>query len=124
MTRRLDGAQAARLIAPAPPISPTLPLNMDLTADTVVVASPEQVSSELNGEVVVLNHRDGVYFGLDAGVGALVWRTLQTPRKVADIMASVMTAYDVEPDRCLRDVTGLLQELLGAGLIETRGDGG
>ena len=92
---------------------------MDLSTDTVVVASPDQVSSELNGEVVVLNHRDGVYFGLDAAVGALVWRTLQSPRKVSEIMAAVMDAYDVDAERCIRDVTSLLNDMLRAGLIQT-----
>lgn len=97
---------------------------MDLSTDTVVVASPDQVSSELNGEVVVLNHQDGVYFGLDAGVGALIWRTLQTPRRVGEIMAAVMDAYDVDRDRCTHDVTSLLNELLRAGLIRTAAEPG
>lgn len=90
-----------------------------LTPDTVVVASPDQVSSELDGEIVVLNHRDGVYFGLDGGVGALVWRTVQNPVRVAEVLAAVMDAYDVERERCTRDVFGLLQELRRAGLVQT-----
>lgn len=95
-----------------------------LTRDSRVVASPHQVSSELDGEVVVLNHRDGVYFGLDAGVGALVWRTVQQPVSVAAVVDAVLEAYDVDAERCTRDVTALLEELLRAGLLQPAGEAG
>lgn len=96
---------------------------MPLSPETVVVASPHQVSSELDGEVVVLNHRDGVYFGLDGGVGALVWRTVQEPVPVSAVVAAVLDAYEVEADRCARDVTGLLVELMDAGLVRVADPG-
>jgi hypothetical protein len=96
----------------------------DFDLDTVVVASPDQVSSELDGEVVVLNHRDGVYFGLDAGVGALVWRAVQTPVRVREVVAAVLDAYEVDAERCARDVTALLDELMRAGLLRANGSPG
>jgi hypothetical protein len=90
-----------------------------LTLDTRVVASPDQVSSDLDGEVVVLNHRDGVYFGLDAGVGAMVWRAVQSPVPIRDVVAQVMERFDVDEARCTADVTALLNEMLRAGLVQT-----
>ena len=37
-----------------------------LTPDSIVSASREQISSELAGEIVILNLNAGVYHGLDA----------------------------------------------------------
>jgi len=39
---------------------------------------------------------------------------------VADIQAVLVREYDVEPERCQRDLQALLSELLEAGLIEVR----
>jgi hypothetical protein len=95
-----------------------------LSLDAIVVASPDQVSSELDGEVVVLNHQQGVYFGLDAGVGALVWRTVQSPVRICDVVAAVLERYDVDEARCTQDVTALLDEMHRAGLIQATADPG
>jgi hypothetical protein len=63
--------------------------------------------------------KHGIYYGLDP-VGASIWKLLQTPCKVADIQVALLQEYDVEPERCQRDLIILLEELLGAGLIEVR----
>ena len=88
-----------------------------ITIDSVVVAAKDQVSSYLAGEVVVLSLQTGRYYGLDR-VGAQVWNLLLTPARVADIRDAIVRQYDVEPDRCERDVLALLQRLADQGLIE------
>jgi coenzyme PQQ synthesis protein D (PqqD) len=65
-------------------------------------------------EAAVLNVKDGIYYGLDP-VGAHIWKLLQTPCKVADIQEALLQEYDVDPERCQRDLMALLEELLGAG---------
>ena len=56
-------------------------MNETLGEETVVVAIPEQVCGELEGEAVILNLRSGIYFGLSA-VGARIWQHIQEPRRV------------------------------------------
>jgi hypothetical protein len=53
-------------------------------------------------------------------VGARVWHLLQEPRTVQDIRETLLMEYEVERDRCERDLLALLQELVAAGLIEVR----
>lgn len=89
-----------------------------LTLDTRVVASTDQVSSELDGEIVLLNHRRGLYYGLDSGVGALVWRTVQAPVRISGIVRAVTERYEVDEARCTADVIGLLAGLEEAGLLQ------
>lgn len=90
-----------------------------LTRDSTVVASPEQTSSRVGEEVVVLGLEEGVYYGLDA-VGARVWELIREPRAVADICETIVREYDVDDDRCARDVLDLLAALAERRLIEIR----
>jgi hypothetical protein len=82
-----------------------------------VVAAKDPVSCDLDGEAVILSVRNGIYYGLD-GVGARVWSIVQEPRTVDEIRNILLKEYDVEADRCERDLLDLLQELAANGLIE------
>ena len=93
--------------------------NPIISDQTVVVAAKEQVSCDLAGEAAILNIKNGVYYGLNP-VGARVWNLVQEPRAVADIQSALTSEYDVEPERCARDLVGLLERLLEEGLIEIK----
>ena len=86
---------------------------------SVVVAIKDQVSCDLAGEAAILNIKNGVYYGLDP-VGARIWNLMQQPRAVFEIQNAITGEYDVEPERCARDLFGLLNRLLEEGLIEVR----
>jgi hypothetical protein len=92
-----------------------------ITRRSTVVASPDQVSCDLDGEAAILNLRSGVYYGLDR-VGAWIWNAIQTPQTVAEIQEAMLREYEVEPERCERDLLALLEELAAAGLIEIRNE--
>ncbi len=94
---------------------------MDATISdrSVVVAAKDQVSCDLAGEAAILNVKSGVYYGLDP-VGARIWSLMQEPRKVAEIQSAITDEYEVEPERCARDLVGLLKKLLAEGLIEVK----
>jgi hypothetical protein len=82
-----------------------------------VVATKDQVSSDLGGEAAILNLRNETYYGLNS-VAARVWQLIRTPRAAREVWEAVAVEYDVEPDRCERDVLGLLQKLADAGLVD------
>ena len=92
---------------------------MSRSPQSVVSVTKDQVSCNLGDEAAILNTKHGIYYGLDP-IGAEVWKLLQTPCKVADIHQLLLREYEVEPQRCERDLLALLEELLGAGLIEVR----
>lgn len=100
-----------------------------MTARTIpdtatVVATGDLLASDFGAELVILNLRDGVYYGLE-DVGVRIWRLLQTPITVAALRDALVAEYEVEPARCGRDVRALLQDLAQRGLVEVResGDG-
>jgi hypothetical protein len=88
-----------------------------VSGDSTVVAAKNQVSSDLGGEVAILDLKAGVYYGLDA-VGARIWSLIQEPRTVNEIRNILLEEYEVEPERCERDLLVLLQRLANEGLIE------
>lgn len=88
-----------------------------LSPDAVVVAARDQVSADLEGEAVILNLADGVYYGLD-GVGARIWELLREPRTAAELRDAVAAEFEVDVGTAWRDLAGLLEELLERGLVE------
>ncbi|MDQ3661539.1 MAG: PqqD family peptide modification chaperone [Actinomycetota bacterium] len=85
--------------------------------DSVVVASKRQVSSDLGGEAAILDLEGGVYYGLDE-VGARIWEMIQEPRPASEVRDALIEEYDVEPERCERDLLALLERLAEERLIE------
>ena len=67
--------------------------------------------------MAILDLKAGVYYGLDA-VGARIWSLIQEPRTVNEIRDILLEEYEVEPERCERDLLELLQRLADEGIIE------
>jgi len=84
---------------------------------SVVVAAEGQVSSDLGGEVAILELEAGVYYGLDE-VGARIWSLIQEPRSVDEVRDILLEEYEVEPERCQHDLIALLQRLAEEGLVK------
>ena len=94
-------------------------MSTSITLDSVVVASKDQVSCNLEDEVAILHLGAGVYYGLDP-VGARIWSLLVTPRSVRAIRDVVLAEYEIGAEQCEGDLVALLRELVEAGLIEVR----
>jgi len=78
-------------------------------------AADDIMASAFEAELVLLNLRDGVYYGLE-GVASRIWSLIQRPSTVADIRDAIVAEYDVEPQRCEADLELLLEELVERGL--------
>ncbi len=90
-----------------------------VSVDSTIVATKEQVSADLAGESVILNLKSGVYYGLDP-LGATVWGLIQKPKSLSEVRDAVLQEYEVEPERCERDLMALFQELAEEGLVEVK----
>ncbi len=90
-----------------------------LGPDTRVAASADQVSCELEGEAVILDLAEGVYYGLDP-VGAHVWALLAQERTLAELRDRVAAAYDVDAATAEADLVELLGDLAARGLVTLR----
>lgn len=90
-----------------------------LSGSSVLVVAKDQVSSDLEGEAVILNLASGVYYGLEEA-GARIWRFIHEQRTIDEIRAIILDEYEVEPARCEQDLFAFLERLLDEGLIEIK----
>lgn len=89
---------------------------MQITPDSIVVAAPHQVSSQIDDEAALLNLETGVYYGLDA-MGAYLWQCLREPVSVRALQDRLLEDYDVDPAIIKADLHDFLSAMLTAGLI-------
>jgi coenzyme PQQ synthesis protein D (PqqD) len=92
---------------------------VNITDETTVVVTGDVLATEFEDELVVLNLQDGVYYGLDHA-GVRIWQLLQKPSRVADLRNVLLTEYDVDSERCHRDLVALLSDLATRGLVEIK----
>ncbi|MCB9103885.1 MAG: PqqD family protein [Anaerolineales bacterium] len=92
-----------------------------LTVDTRVVAPPDVLIRELDGEAVLLNLASESYFGLDE-VGARMWQVLTTSESIEAAYDQLLAEYDVEPERLRQDVLDLVDQLAAHGLVDLSHD--
>lgn len=85
--------------------------------NTIVLAGSQQVTGDLpDGEVVILNLKDGVYYGLNV-VGGRIWELIQQPMTVRELQSVLIEEFDVDEQQCYRDVVRLLGDLAARDLI-------
>ena len=94
-----------------------MPSKLALSASSAVVATSDQVSSDLAGEAVILSLSSGVYYGLNEA-GASIWNLIQQPKTIKEIHEALLQYYDVEASQCKQDILTLLTELSEVGLIK------
>jgi hypothetical protein len=90
-----------------------------ITPDSVICQSQSQVSTEIDGETVLLSIDKGNYYGMNKVLTA-IWNWLEQPMKVSDICHKLTETYDVSGDVCEKDVRMVLGELRKEGLIDIR----
>ncbi len=96
---------------------------MPWTTETIVVASDDQVSTVVGGDVVILGMRDGIYYGLNQ-VGVRIWELVRSPRRIDDLITLLTSEFDIDAASCERDTIALLGDLAERGLVhEARGSG-
>jgi len=90
---------------------------MELNIKTTVVSSPEQVSSQLDNELVILDTKNGGYFGLNE-VGSRIWSLMQTPILVSSIRDTLLDEYEVGQEELEMDIINILSALQDVELIQ------
>jgi hypothetical protein len=82
-------------------------------------ANKDVVFRDLEGEMVLLNLKTGVYFGLDA-TGTKIWHLIQAQRSLQEIRDALLEEYEVEQARCEDDLLKFIGQLQERDLIEVR----
>jgi hypothetical protein len=88
-----------------------------VSTGSIIIAAKDQVSTDLDGETVILNLESGTYYSLDP-VGTRIWSLIQESKTVGEIRDIILEEYEVEPDRCEQDIIALIEQLVDTGLVQ------
>ena len=81
--------------------------------------SPDALSRELDGEVLILDLKTSLYFGM-TGTAARIWQLLEAGHPQDDIVGTLAREYNAPRDAIASDVESFLADLIARGLV-TRG---
>ncbi|MDY6844625.1 MAG: lasso peptide biosynthesis PqqD family chaperone [Thermodesulfobacteriota bacterium] len=88
-----------------------------IESDTVVAQIKELVSSNLDGETVLMSVENGKYYGMD-GIGSRIWELVASPRSISDVCNILIEEFEVDREKCERDVLDFLEDLRKQKLIK------
>ncbi len=87
-----------------------------ITLNTTIKRNPELVSTDVDGEKVMMSIENGEYFGLDP-VGSRIWEMIENPIRVESLVNLLVDEFDVTKEQCEIDTLEFLNELADKKLI-------
>jgi hypothetical protein len=87
-----------------------------INSQTLLKRNPEMVTSNIDGEIVMLSVTNGEYYGLDE-IGSRIWELIELPITADDLVDALVEEFEVEKGECLADTLEFLEGLLNKGLI-------
>ena len=90
---------------------------MEFSLEMKATVPPDVLIQETLGESVLLNIRNGSYYGLNA-VGTRMWTVLTTASSLRAACDALKTEYDVPGPRLEKDLLDLVGKLAESGLLE------
>jgi hypothetical protein len=84
--------------------------------NTTVIHSDHLLTTELDGETVMMSLTQAAYYGLDA-TAQRIWNLIAKPCRVSEVCETLIAEFAVEREVCEQQVCAFLTELNEEGLI-------
>ncbi|MBX3264005.1 MAG: PqqD family protein [Labilithrix sp.] len=94
-----------------------MPSTLAAGPETKLRVSPRVYARAFGDEIVLLDFREGEYFGLDA-IGAEIWRRIEAEATLGQVADGIVERYDVTRETALRDIALLVDAMRQKGLVE------
>lgn len=89
---------------------------MNIDRETKIKRNPDMVSSDMDGEKVMMSIENGEYYALDP-VGSDIWENIEDEIKIDDLIKKLLSKFDVSEEICEKDTMEFLNELIEKKLI-------
>jgi hypothetical protein len=86
------------------------------TKDAIFQRDPATLEASVGTDTVLCSAGSGKFCDVNA-VGSRIWRLLEQPRSIAEIVSGLRERYAVDEATCLRDIEPFLATLEEAHLI-------
>jgi hypothetical protein len=84
--------------------------------NSIITRSQELLTSEVDGEVVMMNIEGGKYYGINS-VGAEIWRLMENPVSVSNICSELVKTFEIDNQTCESEVLTFLASLEAESLL-------
>ena len=81
-----------------------------LEPQSIVVRSPDQVSGDLDGKVVLLSIENGEYYNMNE-VGSRIWALLEKPMAVSELIDRLLSEFEIDRPTCENETAAFLEQL-------------
>ncbi len=97
-------------------------MSKGLSIESAVRIKDDVIFNDLHGEVVLLNLKTGIYFGLDP-VGTRAWQLIQDHGSLGPVRDDMLGEYEVSAEDLWKDLQDLVIRLADNGLVEVIDEG-
>ncbi len=81
-----------------------------ISNQSIIQRSLELVSTNMDGETVMMSIEKGEYFGLDS-VGSRIWELIENPIEVNKLVELLLEEFEVDRELCEADTFEFLNQL-------------
>jgi hypothetical protein len=97
-------------------------MNMELISTKQLISqSPDNLVSDMNGEKVLMSINSGKYYNLGR-VGGRIWEAVQSPTSIEQVIAILLSEYDIDQASCEAQVKSFVQLLYSESLVQINED--
>ena len=89
---------------------------LHLEANSQIAWHPEQLATEVDGEVIVMGLVQGKYVGFDE-IASIVWRRLERKQSLSELCDGLVRDFEGDREIIRQDIVALLRRLDELGLI-------
>lgn len=89
---------------------------MKLSEETIIQRNNEILTSDIDGEKVMMSIQRGEYYGL-GNTGSFIWDNIENKIRIEDLINLITQEFDVNKEQCLNDIMPFLNDLVEKGLI-------
>lgn len=83
---------------------------MQFQPETVLIKSPDVLTSEVQNGLAMMDVQSGNYYGLD-DIETKIWALIDNQRSLAEICDLLIESYDVNREQCWEDLTRWVGQL-------------
>jgi hypothetical protein len=91
-----------------------------ITLESSIQRNPGMVTSNLDGELVMMSVENGEYYGLDE-IGSRIWELMEKPIVIEKLIHCLTLEFEVERQECEQDTLEFLEDLFSRKLINLLG---
>jgi hypothetical protein len=90
-----------------------------LNLDSIVQRDPDVIAADADQDLVMVSMANGLYYGV-SNVAREVWRAIEHPRKVSDLIDDLVATYNVDRLKCEQETIAFLEDLLTERLLQVK----